>query len=51
MRISEYLSQILDKDNIFENIVTPYGYNIEFILSFDHSGKIVSLHSSAVKRR
>lgn len=51
LRIAEYLSQVFDKNKIFENVITPYGYHIDFALSFDNKGQLVSLHSGQANKR
>lgn len=51
LRITEYLSQVVGKDNILENIITPYGYHLDFVISFDSNGNIVTPDSTTIKRR
>lgn len=51
LRIAEYLSQVFDKDKIFENVITPYGYHIDFAFSLDRDGELVSPLSGQEKRR
>lgn len=51
LRIAEYLSEIVDKNMIFENIITPYGYHLNFVFSYDSNGEIVTLHSPSATKR
>lgn len=51
LRVAEYLSQVFDKNKIFENVITPYGYHIDFALSFDYDGKLVPLYSEKANKR
>ncbi|KAJ8922494.1 hypothetical protein NQ315_007522 [Exocentrus adspersus] len=51
-RINEYLAQVLQNpQSISKDVVTPYGYHIDFVVNFNSRGDPVSSESSDINRR
>ncbi|XP_056644212.1 FAST kinase domain-containing protein 1, mitochondrial isoform X2 [Diorhabda sublineata] len=48
--IKEYLVEIAGND-VLENVITPYGYHIDFIINLNKEDKIVPPHSKSISKR
>ncbi|KAG5885899.1 hypothetical protein JTB14_012146 [Gonioctena quinquepunctata] len=52
VRIKEYLYEMAGSSkSILENIVTPYGYHIDFVVNLDKEDKIISADSDGITKR
>ncbi|KAJ8931919.1 hypothetical protein NQ314_015117 [Rhamnusium bicolor] len=51
-RVKQYLIEVLGKPQyISENILTPYGYHIDFVVNLNNKEEVVSPNSTEINRR
>nr|CAH7738645.1 unnamed protein product [Callosobruchus chinensis] len=52
LRIKDYLTEVVGNvDGVAENVITPYGYHIDFVISLNKSDEVVHRESKDVHKR
>ncbi|VEN57777.1 unnamed protein product [Callosobruchus maculatus] len=52
LRIKDYLTEVAgNAGGVVENVITPYGYHIDFVISLNKSGEVVHCESRDVHKR